>query len=55
MSPVLRGQQMIDERINELLVPSSLSGIEVYPRHLGAPPDFSMVDGTCGLVILWTR
>jgi hypothetical protein len=55
ITPILVRGELRDEFINTLIVPTSLAGIEVYPRALGAPRDFSMVDGTCGIVILWTR
>lgn len=49
-----RGQP-VDEQVNTLIHPSSMAGIEVYPRSAAAPPEFQMEAGTCGLVLVWTK
>lgn len=55
VSPVLRRRSVEDEQLNLLVQPSTLAGAEVYPTTLGAPPEFALSPGTCGLVLLWTR
>ncbi len=44
-----------DDFVNELVVPSSVAAMEVYPRGTGAPPEFQPMNGSCGVVLIWTR
>jgi hypothetical protein len=44
-----------DDFINEMVVPSSVAAMEVYPRGTGAPPEFQSMNGSCGVVLLWTK
>lgn len=44
-----------DTEINTLVQPHAVSGIEVYPRALGTPPEFHAVTGTCGVVLIWSK
>ena len=44
-----------DTQVNSLVNPGSVAGIEVYPRAVGAPPEFPMVTSTCGVVLIWTK
>lgn len=55
VTPLLLNGLMYDELLNTLVQPTTLSGVEVYPNRLGTPPEFSLVPGTCGVVLLWTR
>jgi hypothetical protein len=55
VSPVISRGALRDEFINSLIIPTTLAGIEVYPRRAGAPPDYPLVEGTCGAVLLWTK
>lgn len=41
--------------INDLVTPGSVAGIEVYPRSVTAPPKYQSLNGTCGIVLIWTR
>ena len=41
--------------INDLVTGSSVAGIEVYPRSVTAPPKYQSLNGTCGVVLIWTR
>jgi hypothetical protein len=43
------------EGIDEIVHSRSISGIEVYPRAVGAPPQFQPLNGSCGVVLLWTK
>lgn len=61
---MVQGQQA-DEGINNFVTPSSVAGIEVYPRAMGAPPEFPVADikpkpgrltiAQCGVVVIWTK
>jgi Carboxypeptidase regulatory-like domain len=44
-----------DDFINEMVVPSSVAAMEVYPRGTGAPPEFQSLNGSCGVVLIWTK
>lgn len=47
--------RLVDETINTLITVTSVAGIEVYPSYFGAPPEYRAVDGTCGVVLIWTK
>jgi hypothetical protein len=40
--------------INAEVTLREVAGIEVYTRS-NAPPEFSMLNGTCGVVVIWTK
>jgi hypothetical protein len=44
-----------DERLNKLLSPSNVLAIEVYPRAVTAPPAYQSLNGTCGIILIWTK
>ena len=44
-----------DDFINEIVMPSSVAAMEVYPRGVGAPPEFQSMSGNCGVVLIWTK
>jgi hypothetical protein len=44
-----------DSQVNSLVNPGSVAGMEVYPRAVGAPPEFPTVNDTCGVVLIWTK
>jgi hypothetical protein len=41
--------------LDELISASAVSGIEIYSRGSRAPPQYQTLNGTCGVVVLWTR
>lgn len=41
--------------LDDLLSPTSIAGIEVYPRGGGAPPQYQALAGSCAIVLIWTR
>jgi hypothetical protein len=41
--------------LDELIGISSVAGIEIYPRGTRAPAMFQLLNGTCGIIALWTR
>jgi hypothetical protein len=43
------------EAVNELVLPTSVAGMEVYPRALSAPPQYPSANGSCGVVLIWTK
>ena len=51
----IRNGEMEDSQVNSLVNPGSVAGIEVYPRALGAPPEFPVASATCGVVLIWTK
>lgn len=44
-----------DERVNEMVAPTHVAGIEVYPNAVSAPPEFQALNGNCGVVLIWTK
>jgi hypothetical protein len=55
ISPWVRSGKLINEEINTLITPTSLSGVEVHARSSTVPFEFSMVEGTCGVVVFWSK
>lgn len=41
--------------IDDLVGPTAISAIEIYPRGSSAPPQFQSLSGTCSIVAIWTR
>ena len=44
-----------DDYVNEMVPPSHVAGMEIYPRAVGAPPEYQSLNGTCGVVLIWTK
>lgn len=44
-----------DDLVNDMVVPSSVAAMEIYPRGTGAPPEFQPMNGSCGVVLIWTK
>lgn len=44
-----------DDYINELVVPSQIAAMEIYPRGVGAPPQYQPMNGSCGVVLIWSK
>ena len=44
-----------DEWVDALVDHRSVVAAEVYTRASGAPAQYQMLNGTCGIVLLWTR
>jgi CarboxypepD_reg-like domain/Carboxypeptidase regulatory-like domain len=42
-----------DDSVNEIALPTHVAAMEIYPRGLGAPPQYR--SGTCGVVLIWTK
>jgi hypothetical protein len=41
--------------IDEIVSPSTVSGIEIYSRPTQAPPQYQILNGTCGVILIWTK
>jgi hypothetical protein len=41
--------------IDELLTPSEITGIEVYASGNAAPPAYQLLNGSCAVVLIWTK
>jgi hypothetical protein len=56
IQPLFRASgQLQDERVNTIIQPGSVAGIEVYTRGLSAPAEYQPLASTCGIVLIWTR
>jgi len=65
IQPSMVGGEFADTEINTLISATSVAGIEVYPRAMGAPAEFPVVDikpkpgepsmPQCGVVLIWTK
>ncbi len=44
-----------DDFVNELVLPSQVAAMEIYPRGVGAPPEYQPMNGSCGVVLIWTK
>jgi hypothetical protein len=38
-----------------IVSPTTVSGIEIYPRGAGASAGYQLLNGTCGVVLVWTK
>lgn len=47
--------RMRGDFLDELVTPNSIAGMEVYTRLTNAPPGFHVLNGTCGVLLIWTR
>lgn len=59
IQPAVGGGKHVDEEINSVIQPSTIAGIEVYPRAAGAPAEFPAANsigiGECGVILIWTK
>jgi hypothetical protein len=44
-----------DDYVNELALPNHVAAMEIYPRSVTAPPQYQPLNGTCGVVLIWTK
>lgn len=35
--------------------PTHVAAMEIYPRAINAPPAYQALNGTCGVVLIWTK
>lgn len=45
----------VDDFVNDLVAPSHVAAMEIYPRAINAPPAYQAMAGTCGVVLIWTK
>lgn len=41
--------------IDEVVGGNSVAGVEIYPRGVQVPPRFALLNGTCGVIAIWTK
>jgi protocatechuate 3,4-dioxygenase beta subunit len=41
--------------LNILIDPTTVAAMEVYPRPVSAPPRYQSLNGTCGVILIWTK
>jgi hypothetical protein len=51
----LHGAEGTEGGINRLVPPSHVAAVEVYPNAVNAPPDYQLLNGTCGIILIWTK
>ena len=44
-----------DDIIDEIVRPTHVAAMEIYPRGINAPPSYQLSNGTCGIVLIWTK
>ena len=49
------GARPMDYRIDDMVLPSSVEGIEIYRGLSTVPPEFLNPDAECGVIAIWTR
>lgn len=43
------------DSIDDMIKTSAVAGVEVYTRGTQAPPEYSSLNGNCGVILIWTR
>lgn len=51
----IRILQSADEFVNQRVPISNVAAMEIYPRAIGAPPQYQQDGGTCGIVLIWSK
>jgi hypothetical protein len=41
--------------LDELVPPNTIAGMEIYTRLTNAPAAYQSLNGTCGVLLIWTR
>jgi hypothetical protein len=44
-----------EDYIDNIVTPSQVASMEVYPRTVQAPPQYQSLNGTCGVILIWTK
>jgi hypothetical protein len=44
-----------DSDIDTYVLPAAVAGVEYYPSGVRIPEKYSLLNGSCGLVLVWTR
>ncbi len=51
----LKADEYTSVFLDALITPSAIAGIEIYPRGASAPPQYQMMNSTCGVILIWTK
>ena len=43
------------ESLDDLVGPTSIAAIEMYPRGPPVPPQYQLMNGSCGVILIWTK
>jgi hypothetical protein len=43
------------EYLDEIVQASTVAGVEIYTHGASVPPQFQSMNGTCGVIVIWTR
>jgi hypothetical protein len=49
------GQTVPEESFDAIIGVNAVTGIEIYPRGTRAPANFQLLNGTCGIIAVWTK
>lgn len=41
--------------VDDLVQPTHVAGIEIYTSPVRAPPEYQSLNGTCGVVLIWSK
>ncbi len=41
--------------MDDVVSTNEIAGIEIYQRAVQAPPQYQMLNGTCGVILIWTK
>ena len=44
-----------EDSVDLVIGAATINAIEVYPRPTGAPPQYQSLNGTCGVILIWTK
>lgn len=50
-----RGKVLPGDSFDGVIGVTSIAGIEIYPRGTRAPARFQLLNGTCGIIAVWTK
>jgi hypothetical protein len=50
---VVESTRVVD--IDGIVPPATVAGVEYYPSGNRVPPQYQMLNGSCGLVLIWTK
>jgi hypothetical protein len=41
--------------MEDIINPSAIAGIEIYPSSTGVPMQYGGINASCGVIVIWTR
>ena len=54
LNPIRSGSN-VAAVVDEITLPTHVAGIEIYTSPLRAPPEYQSLNGTCGVVLIWSK